>query len=118
MLGFDSTRFLTILVQGISFVAAFAAVAAAVIMYQVTKKFGSGILAGGFKSIASGVLFIAFGIIIDALSSYLLLSFSTITTSIFFILIFVVKGACFVTGTYIIVIGSKKTADKLEGLTK
>lgn len=118
MLSFDSSRFLTILVQGISFVAAFAAVAAAIIMYQVTKKFGSGILAGGFRSIASGVLFIAFGIIIDALSSYLLLSFSGIASNVFFILIFVVKGVCFVTGTYIIVIGSKKTADRLESLTK
>lgn len=118
MFDFDSTRFLTILVQGISFVAAFAAVAAAVLMYQVTKKFGSGILASGFKSIASGVLFLALGITIDALSSYLLLSFSGILGNVFFVLIFVIKGVCFVTGTYIIVIGSKRTADHLENLTK
>jgi hypothetical protein len=40
---FNSVQFLTIVVNGISFIAAFAAIAAAVIMYQVTKKFGSGI---------------------------------------------------------------------------
>jgi len=110
----DATKFLTILVQGVSFVAAFAAIAAAVIMFQVTKKFGSGILASGFKSIASGVLFLALGIIIDAINSYIQLS----TNSIYSASIFVIKGACFVIGTYIIVIGSKKTADKLESLTR
>jgi len=60
----DTQRFFTILIEGISFVAAFAAVAAAFIMYEVTKKFGSGILASGFKSISAGVLFLALGIII------------------------------------------------------
>ena len=111
---FDTARFFTILVEGVSFVAAFAAVTAAFLMYQVTKKFGSGIIASGFKSISSGVLFIALGIIIDALSSYFLLSY----TSIYSALIFLIKGICFVVGTYIIVIGSKRTADKLESLTK
>jgi hypothetical protein len=110
----DSSRFFTILVEGVSFVAAFAAVAAAVIMYQVTKKFGSGILASGFKSIAVGVLFLALGIIIDALNSYFVLSYN----NIFSALVFLIKGICFVVGTYIIVIGSKRTADKLESLTK
>ncbi len=110
----DTARFFTILVEGVSFVAAFAAVSAAGIMYQVTKKFGSGILAAGFKSISAGVLFLALGIIIDALNSYFLLSYNNIYSA----LIFLIKGICFVTGTYIIVIGSKHTADKLENLTK
>jgi len=110
----DTARFFTILVNGISFIAAFAAIAAAMIMYQVTKKFGSGILASGFKSISSGVLFLALGIIIDALNSYFLLS----TNNVYSILVFTIKGACFVIGTYIIVIGSKRTADRLESLTK
>lgn len=114
MLEVDSVRFLSILVNGISFIAAFAAIAAAVIMYEVTKKFGSGILANGFKSIAAGVLFIALGIIIDAVNSYFQLSYN----NIYAVSVFVIKGACFVVGTYIIVIGSKRTADHLESLTK
>lgn len=110
----DVERLFTILVEGIGFIAAFAALSAAVIMYQLTRKFGTGIIASGFKSIASGVLFIALGIIIDALNSYFLLA----TNNIYSVLIFLIKGACFVVGTYVIVIGSKKTADKLEYLTK
>ncbi len=110
----DTARFVTIIVEGVSFVAAFAAIAAAGIMYQVTKKFGTGILASGFRSISTGVLFIALGIIIDALTTYFLLSYNNIYSA----LIFLIKGLCFVVGTYIIVIGSKNTADKLETLTK
>lgn len=110
----DSVQFLTIVVNGISFIAAFAAIAAAVIMYQVTKKFGSGILAHGFKTIGTGVLFLAMGIIVDALNSYLQISYS----SVYSVGVFLIKGACFVIGMYIIVIGSKRTIDKLENLTK
>lgn len=111
---FNSLQFLNIIVNGISFVAAFAAIAAAVIMYQVTKKFGSGILAHGFKTIGTGVLFLALGIIIDAVNSYLQISYS----SVYSVGVYVIKGACFVIGMYIIVIGSKRTIDKLENLTK
>lgn len=111
---FNSIQFLTIIVNGISFIAAFAAIAASVIMYQVTKKFGSGILAHGFKTIGTGVLFIAMGIIIDAVNSYLQINYS----SVYSVGVFVIKGACFVIGTYTIVIGSKRTIDKLENLTK
>lgn len=111
---FDNLKFLTILVQGISFVAAFAAIAASIIMYQVTKKFGSGILAHGFKTIGTGVLFLALGIIIDAINTYLQVSYNDAAS----VGVFIIKGSCFVIGTYIIVIGSKKTADKLESLTK
>ncbi len=110
----EKIEFLTVVVNGISFIAAFAAIAAAVIMYQVTKKFGSGILAKGFQSIGTGVLFLALGIIIDAVNSYLQISYS----NIFSVSVFLIKGVCFVVGTYIIVIGSKKTADRLENLTK
>ncbi len=111
---FDTAQFFTILVNAVSFIAAFAAVAAAFLMYEVTKKFGSGILASGFKTISAGVLFLALGIIIDALNSYFLLE----VNNIYSVLIYLIKGLCFVAGTYIIVIGSKRTADKLEHLTK
>lgn len=114
MVNFDNLAFLSIMVNGISFIAAFAAIAAAILMYEVTKKFGSGILASGFKNIAAGVLFIALGIIIDAITSYFQFSY----TNIYAVSIFMIKGVCFVLGTYIIVIGSKKTADRLENLTK
>lgn len=107
-------KFLTILTQGVSFIAAFAAITASVIMYQVTKKFGSGILAHGFKVIGTGVLFLALGIIIDAINTYLQIPYNNVAS----VGVFLIKGSCFVIGTYIIVIGSKKTADKLENLTK
>ena len=110
----DTERFSIILVEGVAFIAAFAAVTGAAIMYQLTRKFGSGIITSCFKSISSGILFIALGIIIDALSSYFLLS----TNNVYSVLIFLIKGASFVVGTYIIVIGSKRAADKLELLTK
>ena len=110
----DVERFFTILVEGVAFIAAFAAITGAALMYQLTRKFGTGIIASGFKSISTGVLFIALGIIIDALNSYFLLS----TNNVYSVLVFLIKGMCFVVGTYIIVIGSKRTADKLESLTK
>lgn len=110
----DTAQLFTILVNGVSFVAAFAAVAAAGLMYQVTKKFGSGILASGFKTISAGVLFLALGIIIDAINIY----FQIGAENVYSVLILLIKGICFVVGTYIIVIGSKQTADKLENLTK
>lgn len=113
-MSFESVQFLSIIVNGISFIAAFAAIAAAVIMYQVTKKFGSGILAHGFKTIGTGVLFLAVAIIVDAFNSYLRLT----PTSLASVAVFLIKGACFVIGMYIIVIGSKRTIDKLENLTK
>lgn len=105
---------ITILVQVASFIAAAAAIFGAVIMFQVTKKFGTGILASGFRNIASGVLFIALGIIIDALTSSLFILSDSVYTG----LLFLIKAGCFVTGTYMIVIASKKTADGLENITK
>ncbi len=109
---------LSILVQGGSFIAAFAAIAAGIIMFSVTKKFGTGILASGFKSIAIGVVFIALGIIIDAVNSYIQLNFGTGLVGSVMVIILLLKDVLFVIGTYIIVIGSKKTGDKLESLTQ
>lgn len=109
-----SAQALTIIVEVVSFVAAVAAVFASVIMLEVTKKFGTGILASGFKSIASGVMFIALGIIIDAITTYFMLSYDNVYSA----LIFLVKALCFVTGTYIIVIASKNMADKIEQTTR
>lgn len=110
----DTHKLLTILIEVGSFVAVFAAVVAGVLMAQVTKKFGTGILAAGFKSISVGVFFIAAGILIDAAESYFTIS-SAFEISVVFL---ITKEVLFVVGTYIIVIGSKKTGDKLESLTK
>lgn len=109
----DTTKLLTILVEAGSFIAAFAAIAAGIMMSSVTKKFGTGILASGFKSISIGVFFIALGIMLDAVNSYVQISNILAITAIL-----LAKEALFVIGTYIIVIGSKKTGDKLESLTK
>lgn len=109
----DYAKLITILVQAGSFVSAFAAIAAGLIMASVTKKFGTGILASGFKTISLGVIFIALGIIIDAVNAYIQISSNAVSLSIL-----LVKEALFVIGTYTIVIGSKKTGDKLESLTK
>ncbi len=113
----DSAKLLSILVEAGSFIASFAAIAAGFVMAGVTKKFGTGILATGFKTNAIGIFFIAGGILLDATNSYMQLSGFTIdpllTTGIL-----IAKEALFVIGTYIIVIGSKKTGDKLESLTK
>lgn len=102
-----------IIINAGGFIATFAAIAAGFIMSSVRKKFGTGILASGFKTIAIGVFLIAGGIIIDAISGYLQIQ----ATSQFGV-VFIIKYILFVAGTYIIVIGSKKTADKLESLTK
>lgn len=115
----DTQRVLTIIVEAGSFIAAFAAIAAGIVMASVTKKFGTGILASGFKTNSMGVLFIALGIIIDAGNSYLVVTgFATLLPPIVPIVILIAKEICFVLGTYIIVIGSKKTGDKLESLMK
>jgi hypothetical protein len=112
----DTQKLLIIVIEAGSFIAALASIAAGLIMANVTKKFGTGILASGFKIISIGVLFIAVAIIIDAVESYLEVTFSTVN-SINLILL-VVKAPFFLIGTYLIVIGSKKTGDKLESLTK
>lgn len=105
-------KFLAIGVQASAFISAFAGIAAGLLMAKVTKKFGTGILASGFKSIAIGVFLIAFGIVLDAIQVYFQISTSIGT------IIIILRGILFVVGTYIIVIASKNTNDKLETLTK
>lgn len=83
-------------------------------MSNVTKKFGQGILYYGFKSVAIGIILIAAGITTDSLATYLLVFRNPVLNTIFLVL----KESLFVIGAYIIVIGSKRTADKMETLTK
>lgn len=113
----DLDKLLTISIQAGALISAFAAIVAAILMSRVTKKFGTGILASGFKAISFGVFFIALGIMVDAIQSYLQNANFAPIEQFVTVLIFV-KLALFVIGTYIIVIGSKKTGDKLESLTE
>ena len=109
---------LRIAIQAGSFIAAFAAIAAGVLMFSVTKKFGTGILASGFKRISIGVLLIAFGIIIDSIQSYLLQTPFLLSNQTLTVGIILTKDILFILGTFIIVIGTKSTGDKLESLMK
>jgi hypothetical protein len=112
----DTQKLLTIFIEGSSFISVLASIAAGIIMARVTKKFGTGILANGFKSIAIGIFFIAAGILVDSVESYLQVSGVTNINLTYILLL--AKAPLFIVGTYIIVIGSKKTGDKLESLTK
>jgi amino acid transporter len=113
----DYEKLFTILIEAGAFVSAIAAFVAAVIMFRLTKKFGTGILASSFKSISIGIFTIAIAILIDAVLNYA--STSGIKEIAQFITILtVIKLVLLVLGTYIIVIGSKKTGDKLEHVTK
>lgn len=112
----DTQKLLTIIIEGGSFISALASIAAGIIMANVTKKFGTGILASGFKAISIGVFFIAAAILIDAIESYLEVS-GYLNMNLVYVLL-LIKAPLFIIGTYIIVIGSKKTGDKLESLTK
>ena len=106
-------NFFTIITQAGSFIAAFAAISAGIIMINVKKRFGTGILASGFNVIAFGVLFFAGGIILETAQTYIPnLSDSTQT------FLSLIKEILFVSGTYMIVAGSKRIGDKLESLTK
>jgi hypothetical protein len=113
----DIAKLLTIIIEAGAFISTMAALVAAIIMLRVTRKFGTGILASGFKAISFGVLFIALGIMVDAVQSYLQVEGFTGIQQ-FITIILIIKLVFYVIGTYIIVIGSKRTGDKLESLTK
>lgn len=104
---------LPLLIQAGYFISAFAAIAAGFIMRKTTSKFGKGSLEEGFKTISIGVFCIAAGILVDAFQSYFQ-GFGNVSS----VITLFVKEALFVTGTYTIVVGSKKTVDKLESLSK
>jgi len=105
---------LLLIMQVVSFISVFAGIAAGIIMLKINKKFGTGILASGFKTIALGITLIALGIVFDTAQVY----FQTISNSGYSPILIVIKEILFLIGTYTIVIGSKKTGDKLESLTK
>jgi hypothetical protein len=110
----DYARLAPIFLEAASFIAAFAAITAAIIMARFIRKFVTGILAMGFKTIGIGIFILAIGIVVDAIELYAQALNNPATMD--FLLI--VRQILFVLGTYIIVIGSKKMGDKLETLSK
>lgn len=112
MLNIDTPMHL--LIVAISFISAFAAITASIIMAKFLKKFVTGILARGFKTIGIGIFILALGIIMDATEVYL----QILNNSNFSALLLILKPILFLLGTYIIVIGSKTMGDKLETLSK
>jgi hypothetical protein len=109
----DYARLTPILIEAASFISAFAAIAAAIIMARFIRKFVTGILAIGFKTIGIGIFVLALAIIIDAVEIY---TQALQNKEISFLLI--IRQIFFVLGTYIIVIASKRMGDKLEMLSK
>src|SRR3989344_5978495 len=111
---FDFSKLLPILVEAASFISAFAAIAAAIIMARFIRKFVTGILATGFKTIGIGVFILALAIIVDAVEMYMQALQNPSRIS----MLLVARQALFVIGTYIIVIASKNMGDKLQSLSK
>lgn len=107
-------NFFFILIQSISFISVFAGIAATIMMLKINKKFGTGILASGFKTVALGIGLVAMGIIFDAFQVYLQTLFNLNYSPIFII----IKELLFLIGSYTIVVGTKKTGDKLESLIR
>lgn len=107
-------KLIPILIEAASFISAFAAIAAAIIMARFIRKFVTGILSLGFKTIGIGVFILALGIVVDAVEIYI----QTLQVPTALNVLLVVRQVFFVVGAYIIVIGSKNMGDKLETLSK
>lgn len=103
-----------VLIEAASFITAFAAITAAIIMARFIRRFVTGILATGFKTIGIGIFVLSLGIIIDALEIYIQATQASTTLSI----LLIVRQIFFLIGAYIIVIGSKNMGDKLGELSK
>jgi hypothetical protein len=110
----DLLKLVPVLIQAASFIAAISAVTAAVIMFRFVRKFETGILALGFKTIGVGSIILAVGIIVDSIEIYI----QTIENPSTLSLLLIVRQIFFVLGAYIIVIGSKNMGDKLAELSK
>lgn len=90
-----------------AFLSASAGIAAAIIIFTLRKKFGTGIVASGFGYTAWGVAVIGAGLILEGLQQFIQIKIIGLT---------LIKEILLLVGTYIIVIGTKLTADRLENL--
>lgn len=91
-----------ILIEAASFVSAFAAIAAAIILARFIKKSVAGGVAAGFKTIAIGIFILALGITVDAINTYLQLQSPGASN-----ILLIIRQVFFIIGAYIILIGSK-----------
>lgn len=89
-------------------ISALAGISAAIIMKKVTAHFGTGIVATGYRFTTAGVAMIGLAMLIEAI-----IKSGQIQEDI----LVLAKEILLVFGTYIIVIGTKLTADKLDRLT-
>lgn len=87
------------------FLAPVASLFASVVCFQLTRKFGRGVLANGFQEVAVGVLFISVGLFIDALIVFSPLDINFIR---------LVSKIALAGGAYIILIAIKGVAKGLE----
>jgi hypothetical protein len=110
----DSIKLTSLLIEATSFIASFAAIAAAIIMSRFVRKFVTGILALGFRTIGIGIFILALGIIIDAVNIYIQAFGNPPVVDI----LLIIRQVLFVCGTYVIVIGSKNMGDKLAELSR
>lgn len=106
----DLANFLTLekAIEAAAVISALAGISAAIIMKRVTDHFGTGIIATGYRFTAGGVAIIGLAMLLESVIEYLQIRLPILT---------LVKEIFLVLGTYIIVAGTKLTADKLESLT-
>lgn len=99
----DYTRIAPVLIEAASFIAAFAAIAAAIIIARTISKFSTENLTMGFRTVGIGIFILALGIVIDAVNTYIQPLQIPEAPSI----LLIVRQMFFVIGAYIILIGSK-----------
>ena len=95
-------------IQAAAFISALAGISAAAIMTRITRHFGTGIVATGYRFTALGVAVIGTAMFLESVLHYLQMQTPILT---------LLKEVMLVLGTYIIVMGTKITADKLDNLT-
>lgn len=91
-----------------AFLSAAAGIVAALIIFDLTKKFGAGIVATGFRYTAWGVTIIGTALLLEGILQFIQIRIPGLT---------LIKEILLLLGTYTIVIGTKLTADRLEDLT-
>lgn len=104
------TDFLTLekIIEIAAVISVLAGISATIIMKKITSHFGTGIVATGYRYTAGGVAMISLAVLIEAVLKFLQIQEGIFTLT---------KEIVLVLGTYIIVIGTKLTADKLDNLT-
>ena len=96
------------LIEVVTVISALAGISAAIIMRKITTHFGTGIVATGYRWTALGVAIIGLSMFVESGLQYLQIQVK---------ILILLKEILLLSGTYIIVSGTKITADKLDNLT-